>query len=48
VCEEPSFRELEWARKIASEMRWKGEFVVLPVEHTRARLEAERIATPFS
>src|SRR6202162_3167456 len=34
VCEEPSFNELEWARKIASEMRWKGEFVVLPVERT--------------
>jgi nucleoside-diphosphate-sugar epimerase len=34
VCEEPSFSELEWARKIASEMRWKGEFVVLPVERT--------------
>ena len=34
VCEEPSFSELEWARKIASEMRWEGEFVVLPVERT--------------
>ena len=34
VCEEPSFSELEWARKIATEMRWKGEFVVLPVERT--------------
>src|ERR1700730_6005929 len=34
VCEEPSFSELEWARKIASEMRWEGECVVLPVERT--------------
>ena len=34
VCEEPSFSELEWARKIASEMEWKGEFVVLPVDRT--------------
>jgi nucleoside-diphosphate-sugar epimerase len=38
VCEEPSFSELEWARKIASEMRWEGEFVVLPVEHTPRHL----------
>jgi len=38
VCEEPSFSELEWARKIASEMRWEGEFVVLRVEHTPRHL----------
>jgi nucleoside-diphosphate-sugar epimerase len=38
VCEEPSFSELEWARKIASEMRWVGEFVVLPVERTPRHL----------
>ncbi len=38
VCEEPSFSELEWARKIASEMRWKGEFVVLPVGRTPRHL----------
>ena len=38
VCEEPSFSELEWARKIASEMRWNGEFVVLPVERTPRHL----------
>src|SRR5260370_5931906 len=38
VCEEPSFSELEWARRIASEMRWKGEFVVLPVERTPRHL----------
>jgi nucleoside-diphosphate-sugar epimerase len=34
VCEEPSFSELEWARNIAREMHWEGEFVVLPVERT--------------
>ncbi len=34
VCEEPSFSELEWARNIASEMKWEGKFVVLPVERT--------------
>jgi nucleoside-diphosphate-sugar epimerase len=38
VCEEPSFSELEWARKIASEMEWKGEFVILPVERTPPHL----------
>jgi nucleoside-diphosphate-sugar epimerase len=38
VCEEPSFSELEWARKIASEMQWEGEFVVLPVGRTPPHL----------
>ena len=38
VCEEPSFSELEWARKIATEMRWEGEFVVLPDDHTPPHL----------
>ena len=38
VCEEPSFSELEWARKIASEMGWKGEFIVLPEERTPRHL----------
>ncbi len=38
VCEEPSFSELEWARKIAGEMGWDGEFVVLPVESTPRHL----------
>lgn len=38
VCEEPSFSELEWARKMAAEMGWDGEFVVLPVERTPRHL----------
>jgi nucleoside-diphosphate-sugar epimerase len=38
VCEEPSFSELDWARKIASEMDWDGEFVILPVERTPRHL----------
>jgi nucleoside-diphosphate-sugar epimerase len=38
VCEEPSFSELEWARKIAREMRWDGEFVVLSAERTPQHL----------
>ena len=32
ICEEPPFSELEWAKKIAAQMHWPGEFVVLPVE----------------
>src|SRR5258708_38080569 len=38
VCEEPSFSELEWARKIAAAMLWDGDFVVLPIEHTPQHL----------
>ena len=38
ICEERSFSELEWARKIAHEMQWGGEFVVLPVERTPPHL----------
>lgn len=32
ICEEESFTELEWARKIAEAVGWKGEFIVLPRE----------------
>src|ERR1700687_1900422 len=38
LCEEPSFSELEWSRKIASAMRWEGEFVTLPGERTPPHL----------
>jgi nucleoside-diphosphate-sugar epimerase len=38
VCEEPSFSELEWARKIAEAMQWKGDFVVLPDDRTPRHL----------
>jgi nucleoside-diphosphate-sugar epimerase len=38
VCEEPSFSELEWARKIAAAMQWDGDFVVLPIEQTPQHL----------
>jgi nucleoside-diphosphate-sugar epimerase len=40
VCEEPSFSELEWARKIAAAMQWDGKFVALPVEHTPQHLQS--------
>jgi nucleoside-diphosphate-sugar epimerase len=39
VCEEPSFSELEWARKIAATMLWDGDFVVLPIERTPRHLQ---------
>ena len=39
VCEEPSFSELEWARKIAAAMLWDGDFVILPIEHTPRHLQ---------
>lgn len=38
VCEQPSFSELDWARKIATAMQWKGEFVTLPVQRTPQHL----------
>lgn len=38
VCEQLSFSELAWARKIAAEMLWEGQFVVLPVERTPPHL----------
>jgi nucleoside-diphosphate-sugar epimerase len=30
ICEEPTLPELEWQKQIASQMRWTGQFVVLP------------------
>jgi len=38
VCEEPPFSELDWARKIAQEMHWEGEFVALPEDRTPPHL----------
>ncbi len=38
VAEEPAFSELEWARKIAEEVGWRGDFVVLPRERTPKHL----------
>ena len=38
VCEEPCSSELEWARKIADEMQWRGDFVLLPPERTPPHL----------
>jgi hypothetical protein len=38
LCEEPSFSELEWARKTATAMHWTGEFVVLPDDRTPKHL----------
>lgn len=38
VCEQQSFSELEWAKKIAIEMNWQGRFVVLPRKVTPTHL----------
>ncbi|HYL15214.1 MAG TPA: NAD-dependent epimerase/dehydratase family protein [Terriglobales bacterium] len=38
VAEWPAFSELEWAKKIAAHMHWKGEFVVLPPERAPKHL----------
>ena len=40
VCEEESFSELDWAKKIAAATGWKGEFVVLPRESAPLHLRA--------
>ena len=38
VGEQVAFSELEWAKKIAVDMNWQGEFVVLPAERTPKHL----------
>ena len=38
ICEEESFGELDWARKIAAATNWSGEFVVLPHDLTPKHL----------
>jgi nucleoside-diphosphate-sugar epimerase len=38
ICEEPAFSELEWAKKIAAIVGWKGDFVLLPRERTPQHL----------
>jgi nucleoside-diphosphate-sugar epimerase len=40
VCEEESFGELEWARKIAAAANWQGEFLVLPHDQAPGHLHA--------
>jgi nucleoside-diphosphate-sugar epimerase len=39
VCEEESFSELDWAKKIAAATGWRGEFVVLPRESAPPHLK---------
>ena len=38
VAEQPSFTELEWARRVAAAAGWEGEFVVLPPDAMPAHL----------
>jgi nucleoside-diphosphate-sugar epimerase len=44
ICEQEAFSELEWARKIAKAVGWKGEFVVLPREKAPKHLKHPRKA----
>jgi nucleoside-diphosphate-sugar epimerase len=39
VAEQPAFSELEWAKKIAEQAGWRGEFVVLRREQTPQHLQ---------
>ena len=45
VCEEPSFSELEWARKITAPMPWATKSPSLPIEHTPPHLRKPSVAT---
>jgi nucleoside-diphosphate-sugar epimerase len=38
VCEDESFGELDWARKIAASTGWNGKFVILPHNRTPKHL----------
>jgi nucleoside-diphosphate-sugar epimerase len=42
VCEPEAFTELDWAKKIAKAVNWKGEFVVLPREKAPRHLQYPR------
>lgn len=42
ICEEESFTELEWAKKIAEAVGWTGEFIVLPREKAPKHLQYPR------
>jgi nucleoside-diphosphate-sugar epimerase len=42
ISEEESFTELEWAKKIAVAVGWKGEFIVLPREKAPKHLQYPR------
>jgi len=38
VCEEPSFSELDWQKRVAGQTTWAGRFVVLPRQKTPKHL----------
>jgi nucleoside-diphosphate-sugar epimerase len=38
ICEEPTISELQWQKRIASQMSWLGRFVVLPREQVPKHL----------
>jgi nucleoside-diphosphate-sugar epimerase len=44
ICEPEAYSELEWAKRIAKAVGWKGEFLVLPREKTPKHLQHPRRA----
>jgi len=38
ICEEESFSELEWSKKIAAAVGWKGEFILVPQDQAPKHL----------
>lgn len=40
ICEQQAFSELDWAKKIAAAVSWKGDFVLLPSEKAPAHLQS--------
>jgi nucleoside-diphosphate-sugar epimerase len=38
VAEQPSFSELEWGKRVARVMGWKGEFIILPPDEMPSHL----------
>jgi nucleoside-diphosphate-sugar epimerase len=44
ICETEAFSELEWAKKIAKAVDWKGEFIVMPRDKAPKHLRHPRRA----
>ena len=40
VAEQPSYSELEWGKRVADAMGWRGEFLILPPDEMPAHLRS--------
>lgn len=38
ICEQPTLSEIDWQKKVAHQLGWRGEFVVLPRKHVPKHL----------